>query len=207
MCLININQDLTRSKVLISFGAIDGGFELAWDLKRRIDEVFGDNAAYIDAVSLEHDPFTSYNWDQDLAIYKMSNPNWETYFRLTMKHCDTMILLITMPWLQSQWCIQELSWLIDELKTRDINVIPVVFEDALTFISDNHDTYGIFGEFIEVNHDHIVYARGAVVEINKVEAMVNGRVHVYHYKYAVSSDVMDEIFDKIIPLPVKGRKQ
>lgn len=197
MCRTVINPELTKSKVLISFGAMDGGFEFAWSIKERIDEIFGSNTAYIDAVSLENDPNTAYNWNEELAIYKMSNPNWEAYFKLTMENCDTMILLITRPWLQSNWCNQELGWLIEELKIRNIKVIPVVFEDAIQYINQTPDKQ-IFNAFFDENKAYVVYASGKVEEIENVTAIINGHNHTYHYRYSVNDETMNSIIELIL---------
>lgn len=195
MCVIN--QNLTKSKVLISFGAMDGGFEYAWAIKKLLDDMMGENYAYIDAISLENDPSTSYNWNEALAIYKMENPNWETYFKLTMENCETMILLITKPWLESQWCNMELEWLIEELKIRNIKVIPVIFEDALQHINANPNLR-IFNEFFDTNSESTVTVFSNVEEIENVTAVINGREHIYHYRYAVDADIMNTIVHRII---------
>lgn len=195
MCVIN--QNLTKSKVLISFGAMDGGFELAWAVKKQLDDMMGENYAYIDAISLENDPNTSYNWNEELAIYKMANPNWEAYFRLTMENCKTMVLMITKPWLKSKWCIQELEWLIDELKIRNIKVVPVVFKDALQYINETPE-FRIFNEFFDTNPQSTVTVLSDVESIKDVVASINGHEHIYHYRYAIDESVINTLIDKII---------
>lgn len=192
-----INQDLTKSTVLISFGAMDGGFELAWAIKKQLDDMMGENYVYIDAVSLEKDPNTSYDWNEELAIYKMSNPNWEEYFKLTMKSCKTMILMITKPWLKSKWCKQELGWLIEELKGRYIKVILLVFDDALRYINEN-DELQIFKEFFDVNPESMIKISCNVKDIENTVALINGRVHTYHYMYAIDANKMESLINKIL---------
>lgn len=197
MCVIN--QDLTKSKVLISFGAMDGGFELAWALKKQIDDMMGENYVYIDAISLENDPNTTYNWNENLAIYKMANPNWETYFKLTMENCETMVLMITKPWLNSQWCKQELGWLIDELKIRRINVVIVVFKDAIEYINETPDLR-IFNEFFDENPQNTVTVLSNVECIEDVTASINGHEHTYHYRYTIDESEINTLVCKILNL-------
>ena len=82
-------------KVLISFGAAGGGFELAWALKQDLEEVLGTETTYLDAISLSGDPYTNYTWDVQLGIWKMSNDHWFAHYVDAMFNSKVMIFILT----------------------------------------------------------------------------------------------------------------
>ncbi len=123
---------VTKVDVLISFGGALGGVEFTWDLFRRIMEE-KKMSAYLDAISLEHDEDTVYRWDKTLGVYKMSNPNWNTFFSEAMNNCKYMIFIITKPWLHSYYCIHEYNMFLERANDRKhpITTIFVIFEEAM----------------------------------------------------------------------------
>lgn len=130
---------VTKVDVLISFGGALGGFEFTWDLFRRIKKE-KNMSAYLDAISLEHDENTVYRWDDTLGVYKMSNPNWNTFFSEAMNNCKYMIFIITKPWLHSYYCIHEYNMFLEranDSKHPTITPIFVIFEEAVEEIIRN----------------------------------------------------------------------
>ncbi len=107
-----------KTRVLMSFGAVDGGFEFGMQLRLDIYQKFGKNAdadpafCYLDAESLRVDSTTKYTYDLKSDKIMMENPDWDKYYESAMKYCKTMILLITKQWLTSKWCWKELDMLV-----------------------------------------------------------------------------------------------
>ncbi len=120
-------------KVIISFGARNGGFELTWALKKEIDDLLGANIAYLDAISLEADSLTKYTWNEDLGIWKMSNENWYEYYEKAMNKSHFMIFLITKEWLDSYYCWQEWA-----MCMRSSGIIPIflVSDESINIIEN-----------------------------------------------------------------------
>lgn len=129
---------VTKVDVLISFGGALGGFEFTWDLFKRIVEE-KKMSAYLDAISLEHDKDTLYRWDKTLGVYKMSNPNWSTFYSDAMNNCKYMIFIITKPWLHSFYCIHEFNMFLQRVNDpmHPITPIFVIFEEAMEEIIRN----------------------------------------------------------------------
>ena len=94
-------------KVLISFGAAGGGFELAWAIKHDLDEILGNGSTYLDAISLSDDAHTRFTWSEQLGIWKMSNDNWFKHYVDAMNSCKSMLFIITKEWLESYYCWDE----------------------------------------------------------------------------------------------------
>ena len=129
---------VAKVDVLISFGGAMGGFEFTWDLLRRIVEE-KKMTAYLDAISLEHDENTMYRWDKTLGVYKMSNPNWDTFYSDAMDNCKYMIFIITKPWLHSYYCLHEFKMFLERVNNPKHLITPifVIFKEAMDEILQN----------------------------------------------------------------------
>lgn len=129
---------VTKVDVLISFGGAMGGFEFAWDLLRGIVEE-RKMTAYLDAISLEHDENIVYRWDKTLGVYKMSNPNWDTFYSDAMDNCKYMIFIITKPWLHSYYCLHEFKMFLERVNNPKHLITPifVIFKEAMDEILQN----------------------------------------------------------------------
>jgi hypothetical protein len=147
--------DTTR--VIVSFGARDGGFELTAQLRldimdrygmRQIDKfpdgtvvASGDQSfCYLDAITLEGAKGTKYDplkikkfkgSDVEVAVdlNKMSNPYWDTFYPAAVSKAAVMIFQVTVPWLRSAFCMEELAWFVLQgLKNlKDGKETPCVF--------------------------------------------------------------------------------
>ena len=119
-------------KVIASFGAANGGFELIWSLKRDIDKEYGEGTTYLDAISLEHHNLTNYTWNDDLGIWKMSNQAWAELFSDAMGRSKCIIFCITKEWLNSFYCWQEFLWFIEH---KEIVPIFLLTQEAMDIIN------------------------------------------------------------------------
>ena len=113
-----------RTRVLISFGAIKGGFEFTMQLRRDIYRKFGVDPdrnplfCYLDAESLRTDKSTKFRYDAPSDTTFMKNGRWAEHYGTAMSQCSTMIVLLTKEWLTSHWCLEELALLVSESKKR-----------------------------------------------------------------------------------------
>lgn len=125
-----------NTRVLISFGASEGGFDYSLGLRWAIYQKFNrqpqsDPAfVYIDAVSLESATGTAYNYSREYDTHHMSNPTWDGFYQAAMRQCKTMIFLISSHWLRSYWCWKELGWFMSGMKTCSVKPVFVLFPDA-----------------------------------------------------------------------------
>jgi hypothetical protein len=124
------------TRVLISFGAASGGFELSLALRHEIYAHLKRSPekepalVYIDAESLREATGTKYTPNVDLDSFAMSNPKWAQFYKGAMGHCTTMIFLITAQWLRSKYCWEELEWFAERLATSSVRPIVLIFPDA-----------------------------------------------------------------------------
>jgi hypothetical protein len=128
-----------KTKVIISFGARNGGFEFAKMLReavyghfnRDIRDVSEAGFCYLDAKSLIKEKATTTPWVGSIGLYKMQNPHWKIFYRTSMKNASTMIFLLTDTWLRSGFCWQELGWHSELIQSGvDLKTIFVVFPSA-----------------------------------------------------------------------------
>jgi hypothetical protein len=130
-----------KVRVLVSFGAADGGIEFAMQLRFDIYKKFGVNPAtdpafcYLDGDTLRVDPKTNYTYNAMTDTNMMDNPNWYNFYHAAMKSCGTMVLLITSGWLKSKWCFQELDMLVSlAAKKQNMRVLVVLWPDATALL-------------------------------------------------------------------------
>lgn len=136
-------QKLTETtRVIVSFGAREGGFELTAQLRLDIMDRYGkrrvvrdpagkwlrteadDAFCYLDAITLKDASGTSYDQlklkkkvggvEREVAVdlNKMANPYWNTYYPAAVGNAAVMIFQITTPWLESEYCLEEFGWFI-----------------------------------------------------------------------------------------------
>jgi hypothetical protein len=131
---------VSDTKVLLSFGAVEGGFEFAMQLRLDIYKKFSQSFdadpyfCYLDAESLRTSQGTTYKYKSDTDMNIMSNDKWKENYKLAMEHCTTMILLITKQWLKSKWCWLELDMLITEAEKSKKKLAVVYWPDALSLM-------------------------------------------------------------------------
>ena len=202
---------MENTKVLTSFGAALGGFELAWAIKHDLDQVLGKDAAYLDAVSLSDDVNTHYDWLEELGIWKMGNANWETHFKNAMSNCKVMIFIITEEWLNSYYCWKEFELFMSTKEKRDIKPFFLVTEEALEIIQVNEPrTISLrSGETImqDLNHLNDFTINKAPFFISQETApggydwhSPSGRIYHYNTKYALTAEEFNALTDNIIQI-------
>lgn len=159
-------QQLTSTtRVIVSFGARDGGFELTAQLRLDIMDRYGkrkiirapngkflradadESFCYLDAITLGQAPGTTYDklklektiggvkQDVFIDLNKMANPYWDTYYPEAVANSAVMIFQVTTPWLNSEFCLEELGWfMVQAYKNlemgRPVGCIFMVFEEA-----------------------------------------------------------------------------
>ncbi|KPY91545.1 Type III effector HopAM1-1 [Pseudomonas syringae pv. tomato] len=124
-------------KNIVSFGAREGGFELAMQFRHDLyrsqhpDENSPHDAAthYLDAISLQSNKFTKLEKLQHVDVFKMQNPFWDVGYKNGIAHAKKMAFFITPEWLGSDFCKQEFQWL-SETKNKDIKSAFVIFKDV-----------------------------------------------------------------------------
>jgi hypothetical protein len=137
---LDAQQLTSTTRVIVSFGARDGGFELTAQLRLDIMDRYGkrkvirapngnflhvesDEAfCYLDAITLGQARGTTYDKLQlektiggvkqkvFVDLNKMANPYWDTYYPEAVANSAVMIFQITNPWLTSEYCLEELGW-------------------------------------------------------------------------------------------------
>ncbi|MGA3706543.1 hypothetical protein ACI2TQ_24390 [Ralstonia nicotianae] len=122
-------------KNILSFGARDGGFELAMQVRHDFDLLMGlhkkpDGSLahnYLDAISLRSNSQTKVTKLEGMDVFKMQNPFWDIGYKNGIDNAKKMILFITPEWLASVFCRQEFQWL-NETKNKDIKSAFVMFD-------------------------------------------------------------------------------
>jgi hypothetical protein len=128
-----------NTKVILSFGTRNGGFDMALGLRAKIMARFGipetDKAGvYLDAVSLRGAPgeFIGGHDDQGRPWYL--NTYWDDYYFGALNQARTMVTLLTKPWLMSHWCWGEFAWIMrlqnDPQRIKNLKVVFVLFQDS-----------------------------------------------------------------------------
>lgn len=190
-------------KVLISFGAAGGGFELAWALKHDLEEVLGAETTYLDAISLAGDPYTRYTWNEAQGIWKMSNEHWFGQYVDAMFNSKVMIFIVTKEWLDSYYCWEEYSLF---LQSRGITPIFLVDREALQMIEEReerilrNDNGGELYQHLPAFRDFLTNSMFFMLERNEETAEyvweINDNIrYVYHTKYCLSPEKRDELIN------------
>ncbi|WP_244176291.1 type III effector [Pseudomonas grimontii] len=124
-------------KNIVSFGAREGGFELAMQFRHDLyrsqnpNESSSHDAAthYLDAISLQSNKFTKLEKLQHVDVFKMQNPFWDVGYKNGIAQAEKMAFFITPEWLGSDFCKQEFQWL-SETKNKNIQSAFVIFKDV-----------------------------------------------------------------------------
>ena len=112
-----IARQFGEAKVVLSFGAANGGAYFGKWLRHQIMQRFGYsevNNVYLDTVSLAEVPETTFKrfatatrpWITGVASM---NGGWRAYYRNAIAQCHTMIFVVTPAWSNSPWCAGELA--------------------------------------------------------------------------------------------------
>lgn len=208
MCVTNVD-------VLLSFGGAFGGFEFSWSLLRDIEEK--GLSVYLDAISLEKDEKTIYQWDDKLGIVKMANSNWNEFYTKAMDKCKYMIFIVTKPWLNSYYCIHEYKMFLERENIPSKKIIKpifIVFDDAYDVISSKQtieirkpagetvlekeeETLNLGDFFNKINNkdNHLVMKpKDKPIEVNY---KVNGKEYNRKYRYALNSSETRQILNML----------
>lgn len=197
MCVTNVD-------VLLSFGGAFGGFEFSWSLLRDIIEKKG-LSVYLDAISLERNEKTIYQWDDKLGIVKMANSNWNEFYTKAMDKCKYMIFIVTKPWLDSYYCIHEYKMFLERENIPSKKIIKpifLVFDDAFEVISSKQtieirkpkgekvlkkevETLNLGDFFNKINNKNNHYVMNKKNEPILVNYKVNGVEYNHQYRYAL----------------------
>ena len=192
-------------KVLISFGAAGGGFELAWALKQDLEEVLGTETTYLDAISLSGDPYTNYTWDVQLGIWKMSNDHWFAHYVDAMFNSKVMIFILTKEWLNSYYCWEEYCLF---LQSRGITHIFLLDAEAMQMLAQGgekvlrNDNGGelyqhltAFGEYVK-NSMFFILERSE--ETSEYVWVINNDIrYTYHTKYCLSPEERANLINRV----------
>jgi hypothetical protein len=107
-----IARQYGEARVVLSFGAADGGAYFGKWLRHQIMQRFGYteiNNVYLDTVSLAEVPDTSFKKMADakkpwITGVASMNGGWRAYYRNAIEQCHTMIFVVTPAWSRSVWC-------------------------------------------------------------------------------------------------------
>jgi hypothetical protein len=128
-----------NTKVILSFGTRNGGFDLATTLRSKIMAKLGlpdtdKTSVYLDAVSLRGAPGEYVGGHDDQGRPWYLNKYWDDYYFGALNQARTMVTLLTKPWLMSHWCWGEFAWIMrlknDAKRVRDLKVVFVLFQDS-----------------------------------------------------------------------------
>jgi len=102
---------LTRqTKVLMSWGSQDGGFDFAVELREQLMRLRNWRdpcAVYLDAKSAKGFPGEYSNPDRPGTFL---NTHWREYYQAAMRNAKVMVFIATPAWLASEWCAHEHQW-------------------------------------------------------------------------------------------------
>lgn len=142
------------TRVLLSFGSAQGGFQYTLALRQAIMEAKGwthPSSVYVDAVSAKEHERSRVANDRTL------NPVWSALYLSAIRCCKAMVFLVTKPWVDSQWCQQELGWW--KRNKEGTPIIVMMFEDAR-----RHGNGGSFAELVSEPGDLIQVPKTLVGE-------------------------------------------
>lgn len=134
-----------NTRVLLSFGAAENGFEYAIAVRNAIMAKRGwtdKSSVFVDAISAKEHDFTRIKGNKPL------NPVWSALYLGAIRQCEVMIFLVTKAWLNSQWCRQELDWW--KKNKEKTPIIVLVFDDAM-----NHTDTSKFADLCIQPEDYI----------------------------------------------------
>ena len=138
-------------KVLLSFGARQGGYKYAISLRRFINRSMGwdddSTNVYIDSEALEKHPFTKPGSGG-------LNPIWDNIYWTCINQCKVMVFLVTKPWLDSPNCRQEIEWW--KINKGSVPVICLMFKDAADDFKDGTFWESEFREFCSSDADFLL---------------------------------------------------
>jgi hypothetical protein len=128
-----------NTKVILSFGTRNGGFDMAITLRSKIMAKLGipesdKTSVYLDAVSLRGAPGEFIGGYDDQGRPWYLNNYWDDYYFGALNQARTMVTLLTKPWLMSHWCWGEFAWIMklknNPQRVRDLKIIFVMFQDS-----------------------------------------------------------------------------
>jgi hypothetical protein len=131
------------TEVLMSFGAKDGGYDLAVDLRQGLMNARGWTepcAVYLDGPSTT--TLTEVNKKQ--IQFDCGESYWKVLFKAAMLQAKAMVFVVTPQWARSHWCAQEHRWFEDirrglnAQQTAIPHHLPIVlvgFEEAFSLLS------------------------------------------------------------------------
>ncbi len=201
-----------QTRVLLSFGAAAGGFEFALQLRKDIMDKFKKTDmneprfVYVDAISLEGDTESHYEWDPGRGIFKMSNADWREHYLTGMRQCAYMVFLISGPWLTSNWCWDEFQWYLQAVTEHPVKPVFIVFKDAQGILNGSgkvKDGKGTEHDLRPMWQEMIARPGAVVVDIATDpepavgHVVVEGATYSYTHRYVCSESERAFILSKI----------
>ena len=119
------------TKVLLSFGGRNNGFEYTDALRKAIMARKGwDNpySVYLDAESAKGHVASYYSSaTNDNGVHMFRNPIWYSLYSAAMSYAKAMVFIVTQAWVASDYCQEEFQWWSER---SDLPVIVLMFQDA-----------------------------------------------------------------------------
>jgi hypothetical protein len=139
----------TRStKVVLSFGSRNGGFDFAVRLRESLMRTRGWTdpcSIYLDAISAaQHEESTSEPITVNgTVVQAYRNPRWRELYQAAMWNARAMVFIATPEWASSNWCADEYGWFdriragqLDQQYTmvKRLPIVVVAYERALSML-------------------------------------------------------------------------
>ena len=142
-------QQFTKgTKVLLSFGSRNGGFDFSVKLREELMRIrgWGDPCSvYLDAISAATHPDSTTEAIQvnGVTVQAYRNPKWQELYRAAMINARAMIFIATPEWARSNFCAEEYQWF-DEIRAgrhdkqitmvKHLPIVVVAYEQALSML-------------------------------------------------------------------------
>ena len=143
------SQEFTKdTKILLSFGSRQGGFDFACNLRKELMEFRGWKdpcSVYLDAISAATHPDSTTEEVEvnGNKVQAYRNPKWQELYQAAMMNADAMVFIVTPEWARSNYCEEEHQWF-DVIRagkhdkrmsmTKRLPIIVIVDEDALSLL-------------------------------------------------------------------------
>ncbi len=136
------------TKVLLSFGARDGGFEFARQLRELLMRARGWTdpcAIYLDAVSARSHPSSTTQRIvvEGHGVNAYRNPQWRELYQAAMRNAKAMVFIATPAWARSVYCADEYQ-MFEAIRAgrhdvriplpQHLPIVAVVYEQALALL-------------------------------------------------------------------------
>lgn len=192
----DILESTSEVKNIFSFGARDGGFELAMQVRHDFNASMGihkypnHNLAhnYLDAISLQSNSETKITKLEDMDVFKMQNPFWDVGYKNGIEHARKMVFFVTQEWVASTFCQQEFQWL-TETKNKNIKPSFVIFDD----VNNNHEIVQKILDYAKEKNAYVInVANDHNPDLHKVSIKDSKELS---FKRSLTADQLKNILD------------